>query len=158
MHKSRKLVNYFIYPKYQFALIFSNMLVGIVCMFLVHYNVVKIFEKLHQFGVDSHYGPTHPYFDSIVKLKISVMTNLNWILLLSVVLSTLMSVYYSHKVVGPLHRLKLFFTDVANGSDKHTVNFRKGDFFSDLPVCINKAIARVKTEGEVEKKSLDVIP
>lgn len=125
------------------------MLVGIVCMFIVHYNVVKLFEKLHQFGVDSHYGPTHPYFDFILKLKISMMTNLNWILLFSVVLSTIMSVYYSHKVVGPLHRLKLFFTDVANGSEKHTVNFRKGDYFSDLPEFINRAIAKVKSKDEV---------
>ena len=113
-------------------------------MFLVQFSVVKLFEKLYAFGKDAHFEATHPYYHYIDGLKISIMTNLNWILILSVILSTFMSVYYSHKVVGPLHRLKLFFTDINNGSEKESVNFRRGDFFADLPLVINEAIAKIK--------------
>lgn len=144
--KNRKISNYFIYPTFQLSLIFSNLIVSTFCMFLIHYKMVEFFLKLKQVGENANLPQNNPYFEFIKYSEEIMLSNLNWVLGLSVFLSTALSIYLSHKAVGPMYRLKLFFTQIDNGEDKGSVHFRKGDFFSDLPVIINSALSKLKSK------------
>ncbi len=144
--KNRKFSNYFIYPTFQLSLIISNLLVSTLCMLLIHYKMVEFFEKLKQVGEKASLPLDNPYFEFINYSEEIMLSNLNWTLGLSVFLSTALSIYLSHKAVGPMYRLKLFFTQINNGEDKDSVQFRKGDFFSDLPVIINSALSKLKSK------------
>lgn len=146
MKSNRKVSNYFIYPTFQLALIISNMIVSIFCMLIIHHQMVEFFEKLKIMGEKANLPADNPYFEFITNSKEIMLTNLNWSLVLSVFLSTALSVHLSHKAVGPIYRLKLFFSQINNGEDKSSVSFRKGDFFSDLPTIINSAIVKLKSK------------
>lgn len=146
MKSNRKLTNYFIYPTFQFTLIISNVIVSVISMFIIHYKMIEFFEKLKQVGERANLPLSNPYFEFISYSKEIMLTNLNWALGFSVFLSTAVSVYLSHKAVGPIYRLKTFFIQINNGENKGEVNFRKGDYFSDLPAIINSAISKLKAK------------
>jgi hypothetical protein len=51
----------------------------------------------------------------------------------------------THKMAGPLMRLKGFFGDVAKTSEfPEALRFRDGDYFQDLPPAINGAFGALK--------------
>jgi hypothetical protein len=52
--------------------------------------------------------------------------------------------WITHRVAGPIHRLKLDLAEYLNGKKIDRIHFRKGDEFKDLLELINKIIARDK--------------
>jgi hypothetical protein len=51
----------------------------------------------------------------------------------------------THKMAGPLMRLKSFFGDIAKNSEfPDALRFRDGDYFQDLPPTINGAFTSLK--------------
>jgi len=144
--KNRKITNYFIYPSFQLALILSNFIVSLICVSIIHYKMVDFFDKLKQIGEKANLPIDNPYFEFITYSKEMMLTNLNWALALSIFLSTALSIYLSHKAVGPIYRMKLFFTKVNEGELSSSLQFRKGDFFSDLPIIVNSALSKLKSK------------
>ena len=63
-------------------------------------------------------------------------------------LSTVCFLFLSHRLAGPVVRLKGYFAGIANGQPVKPVNFRKGDFFSDLPPQINGALQRLESRRD----------
>jgi hypothetical protein len=57
----------------------------------------------------------------------------------------IVGLWITHRVAGPIHRLKLDLTEFLNGKNVGKIHFRKGDEFKDLLDLINKIIARDKT-------------
>ena len=108
--------------------------------------MVDFFDKLKQIGEKANLPIDNPYFEFITYSKEMMLTNLNWALALSIFLSTALSIYLSHKAVGPIYRMKLFFTKVNEGELSSSLQFRKGDFFSDLPIIVNSALSKLKSK------------
>ena len=52
----------------------------------------------------------------------------------------------SHRLAGPLVRLRRFFQVIADTGQVTNLSFRKGDYLSDLPPLVNKALGRLKGE------------
>jgi len=51
----------------------------------------------------------------------------------------------SHKMAGPMIKLRNFFNGIAKSGDfPETLSFRNGDFFQDLPPTINQAFTSLK--------------
>ena len=68
---------------------------------------------------------------------------------LSIFLTIAASIYLSHKIVGPVYRLKHFFINIVETKEKnHVLSFRTGDYYSDLPAIINSALDKIKNEKE----------
>ena len=65
-------------------------------------------------------------------------------------LAFLVNIFLTHKIVGPLFKLKNFFLAIADGKDNGKLYFRNGDYFPDIAVSYNNAMDKLK---EIEQNS-----
>jgi hypothetical protein len=57
--------------------------------------------------------------------------------------STILSgLYFTNKIVGPIYRLKKHMESAVNGEAIAKIQFRKGDFFSDIAPVYNKLLEK----------------
>jgi hypothetical protein len=57
----------------------------------------------------------------------------------------------SHKLAGPIVRLKWYFQQIAKTGHAKPVHFKKSNFMQDLPPIINQALQKLES-GEKEKR------
>lgn len=58
---------------------------------------------------------------------------------LNIIIVSLFSIFFSHKMAGPIKRIKNTLEAYANHHTVHPIKLRKDDFFKDLAELINKA-------------------
>lgn len=63
-------------------------------------------------------------------------------------LVTVSGLMISHRVVGPLERLKGHLLAAARGETTADLRFRKRDAFDDVAECVNAVMARLRAERE----------
>lgn len=136
--------NWIIYPQFQLRLILANLFVMVIVLASTYFAIRHTYQNLHSEGLNAHLAPDHPYFGFVNYQSNMIYSYLGIAFLVAFILSTLVSVFISHKVAGPIVRLRGYFKRIAEGNSVEKVAFRKGDFFSDLPEEINKAIERIK--------------
>ncbi|WP_158320226.1 hypothetical protein [Bdellovibrio bacteriovorus] len=90
----------------------------------------------------------HPYF-LFVKEQKELMNNvfLSAYIIETVVLM-IFSYIFSHRIAGPIHRMKMWLERISKGEDAGDLSFRKDDFFSELPELANKAVTRLKQSDQ----------
>lgn len=54
------------------------------------------------------------------------------------------NIFLTHKVAGPIFKLKKFFQAIVDGEENGKLKFRDGDYFEDLAVSYNEAITTLK--------------
>lgn len=74
------------------------------------------------------------YKDTLIKTNIYIYAVFAFVVLVAV---ALFSIYYSHRVTGPLCRLRLFAKDMADGDFGTTFKFREGDLIHPLSEAAN---------------------
>lgn len=50
----------------------------------------------------------------------------------------IVSIFFSHKIAGPLYRLRDFFKTIQKGEGRDLLQFRKGDYFPEIATEVNK--------------------
>ena len=119
-----------------------NVALSIFCFLLIYVENRMAFQALREFGEAAHLPSTQPYF-KFLELQSGVFSrHLAFALLIGTVISVIATLLYSHKVAGPMVRLKRFFQNI--GATQHysgeKLSFRKGDYFEDLPTAVNEAL------------------
>jgi methyl-accepting chemotaxis protein len=66
---------------------------------------------------------------------------LGLVLVINVIVLIIANIYYSHRIVGPIYRLKKELERKLNGEKINAINFRKKDAFQELADIINKVLA-----------------
>ena len=135
--------NYLINPKFQWDIILK--FIGLACFnILSFYVLVYLFfsnleSKAHYVGLKD----SHPFLVFVHDQK-TLMT-FSFIIVAIVNLSVIicMGVFISHRVAGPLYRLKSYM-DNFKMTEVHQVKFRKKDYFMDLQDSFNAFIDRIK--------------
>lgn len=59
----------------------------------------------------------------------------------------LLSIFLSHRIVGPLFKLKKFFAEAATGKLTAPLHFRKTDHFHDVAADYNKMMDGLRQSG-----------
>ncbi len=57
-------------------------------------------------------------------------------------------IFISHKIAGPMYKLKIFLRSIADGNAPETLFFRKGDYFRDIADDINDAFGKLRTQHQ----------
>ena len=57
----------------------------------------------------------------------------------------------THRMAGPIIRLRGHIRSIANGEDVSPLTFRDGDFFSDLPELFNQMVDRLQEQGVAQE-------
>jgi nitrogen fixation/metabolism regulation signal transduction histidine kinase len=78
---------------------------------------------------------------------------------LLVILIGMLGIYFTHKVVGPIYKMKLLLKQVGDGKLNFQGRLRKGDelqdFFETFQQMVDKLKARQKTEVEELESAID---
>ena len=67
----------------------------------------------------------------------------------------IISIFFSHKVAGPLHKMSLYFADIRKGKGREHLNLRKGDYFQEFGVDINKTFDYIYEEYQKDFLYID---
>ncbi len=148
-HPQRKIRNFLIYPRFQLSLVFTQTLLLTVLYLFARWGVDTAFEKLHASGVTSGFNANHPYFAFVAAQKNMVMQYFTTAVIACAVLYAVVSIVLSHRLAGPLVRLRTIFHRIGDqGWDGiESIRFRQGDFFQDLPPEINRAFQRLSQDA-----------
>lgn len=143
MLKDRKLKNLLIYPRFQLTLVMVNLIIMTACYGLVFYQVhdsfghlVEIAERL-RIPSDSAFFRLMDHHLGQINIKLYIAAGIGY------AFSVLLTLLISHKASGPLYRLESYFKDMEKNGYTGKVEFRKGDYYFNLPSIINKGIEKI---------------
>ncbi len=89
-----------------------------------------------------------------------VRQQLLWLLLgvqiILIVLIFIISIFMSHKIAGPLYRLRKYFQDAAAGNFDQKLTFRKKDYFQELASDYNAMMIGIRRKIGKDKRGIDI--
>jgi methyl-accepting chemotaxis protein len=116
--------------------------------FFFYMTIVYLFSSFVEMGAAVGLSGDNPYFSLIAEQKERMSIVFGGSYFIEVVILMVFSYIFSHRIAGPIHRLKIWLGDVAQGKEVQALSFRKEDFFSELPEVVNRAIESVKNPKE----------
>lgn len=113
------------------------------------------FGKYHSLAIEVGLRPGDPFFRVLSNMEM-MLTNVFIVTSIAVVLiSILGGIVFSHRVAGPLYRLRKHFEAVARGETWSNVAFREKDYFDDLPKAYNEQMRYVRERLGIAEASAD---
>ena len=141
--KNRMLRNLLINPRFQAAVILHSVIVSFLMVLIQFLSLKYYFHKYLMEGKDIGLQASHPFFRFIAEQQAFMNTVFIVTSLVLVFVSVISALVLSHRIAGPIHRLKMFFGFLGD-KDQGAFSFRKGDFFQDLPPIINDGLSKAK--------------
>jgi len=92
----------------------------------------------------AEHDPMGPELSFLLRTRREAMLLLVWFEVLMLAITLLISFFMSHRIAGPLYKLRLFFERTANGDFSQELRFREKDHFKDLAEDYNKMTAKLK--------------
>ena len=149
MASNRKLKNFIIYPHFQWRLILMIMLLSLIAPVIIICFQVVSFQKQIDLGHILGLPESHPYFIFYSQYQSQAATVFAGAMIFSLTLCFVLGLMISHRVAGPLVKLRLHFESIsANGKDSECPSFRENDFFRDLVKSYN---SRFGSKAEAKK-------
>ncbi len=131
---------FLIYPKFQIALIVTNLVVLAGMMMAVGLAIHRSYDYLQSEGMAVGLAADHPYFRFVTLQSKVVYQSLGVAFACGLIFSIVLTLLLSQRLVGPIIRLREYFRSVTPGTEIKPLSFRKGDYFPDLPDVINRAL------------------
>lgn len=137
-------VKYLIYPRFQLTLIALNAGLFVLAGVGVIFQVERSFYYLGQLGPLTGLPPEHPFYAFTNHQQHQIRLALWSAFAIAFALSSFLTLLVSHKLAGPVVRMKGYFGQLGQPSqgEPKKLSFRKGDFFNELPPIINSALQR----------------
>ncbi len=142
MRESRQFKNYFIYPSFQWKVIVLFMLVSLISPLILVFFQLQLFQEQMKSGELSNLPDTHPYFTFLKSFQEQFLVMFGFSVLASFVICFFMGLLVSHKVAGPLVKIRNYFDRVGDGEPEKEISFREGDFFQDVAAAYNRKFKR----------------
>lgn len=148
LFKKRNPKSLFINPKFQISLIGKALIIGFFNLAISLTAVEVTFNQFRAQGVAMNL-PAGSYYFKFVESQ-------HWTLFLVILAVGLVSLFtvlvwgmvLSHRIAGPLHRLKTHALDVSQGKTEQDVAFRRKDYFLDVAEAYNKIMESYRKLGE----------
>jgi hypothetical protein len=135
-------------PRFQsFFLAFMAGMNGLL-LGLVYFAQSYFFAEFERMGVSLGLPADHAWFRFLNEQRTILMQILGVASGVSFVFTLGFGWIVSHRIAGPLHRLKVHMVRVALGSTRAEVAFREGDFFPELARAYNLQLRRMKRDLE----------
>ena len=96
-------------------------------------------------------------FSSNKEFKQTVLTSLLWVfgvgMILVIVQVLLLTVFFSHKVAGPVYRFEKVCHNMLSGNYTDQIHLRKGDEMQNLAVLINEVLNKTRERFSLLKNA-----
>ena len=136
---------YLVYPKFQMTLILLNSVVTLILFVLTSLLVIRSNLFLENIVRQAKLPAQDIFFQMLDQQLKSLMTYMGFAVFVAVTVTGLLTLYISHKLAGPMIKLRRYFGDIEkSGSIAEDLTFRSNDFFQDLPPTINRALKALK--------------
>ena len=130
---------YFINPKFQLK--FSLLMGVLIVLSNLAYPVI-IYQYI-EYLID-FINKTSAFKD--FNLEVERRQVITMLLVSHVVYAALIGIlciFFSHKIAGPLYKLKKFLGEIRQGNPIGEVHFRKGDYFQEIADEVNQTITHI---------------
>jgi hypothetical protein len=136
---------YLVYPKFQVPLILLNSLITIFLFALIGYMVIRSHLYLEQLVKQTRLPAQNLFIQLLTEQLRTLLIYMVVALGIGVGSTALFTLLLTHRMAGPLMRLKSYFGEISKQSDfPEALRFRDGDYFQDLPPAINGAFGALK--------------
>jgi nitrate/nitrite-specific signal transduction histidine kinase len=89
--------------------------------------------------------------------RTAVISSLLWVfgagILLIIIQIVFMTIFFSHKLAGPVYRFEMVCHNIIKGVYTDIINLRKGDEMKNLATLLNEVIERTRIRFQDLKKS-----
>jgi hypothetical protein len=136
---------YLVHPKFQMTLIIVNSLVTVVVFGFTALLVVRSHIYLESLVRQTRLPAQNLFSQLLAQQLRSLLVYMGVAVFVGVITMAITALLLSHKMAGPMIRLRNFFTNIAKTGDfPDDLSFRSGDFFQDLPPTVNQAFVALK--------------
>jgi hypothetical protein len=135
-----------VYPSFQLGMVALNTAVLLAAFTAVGIQAARSFGELQTQGLAADLPPDHSYFSFLQYQESHLTTYLLLGAMAGWLLSLVLTLAYSHRLAGPIVRLRNYLTHVAETGQRPPLEFREDDFFQDLPFLVNEAFDRVERD------------
>ena len=126
-----------IYPKFQLTIILANFGIWTIASLFIAYEICRSFEGMRENIRVAGFPPDHPYYTALDEHLSSVLFRVGGALALTFIISGILNLFISQRLVGPIYRLHKYLENRIAGEKNEALSFRKGDYFSGLPDLVN---------------------
>jgi HAMP domain-containing protein len=138
---------YISHKKFQFRLVGTLLiLVLIATLVTTVINHYFLLSSMVDFTMDYGRGPTG------MELLVASVRPLTIILPVVFVVLAVMVVFISHRIAGPLYRLKQYMEKIENGDYSVTLKFRQNDAIHDVADSFNRMVAGIRHKFDKKDK------
>jgi len=140
----RRISGFLIDPKFQIGFLSKFLILGIVNYGVLFLCLSRAHKHMIDYGVESGLTPNSAYY-TFIENQWTAVTNIFWIGGIFLVLSIMFAgLILSHRIAGPLYRLKKHMDAVSTGSITNDVKFRKKDYFPEVADGFNGVMKRIR--------------
>lgn len=140
---SRGRRNYLINPGFQLRFVGFTLAIAAAAIAVFYISNHYFIWKFIEIGKSLNLPPDHPFFRFIAEQRAmlnSVFIVTSLVAALAIVIGGLL---LSHRIAGPIHRMREHLEDIAANGRVRELNFRQGDYFPEMAESINKALHRL---------------
>jgi hypothetical protein len=140
---------YLVYPQFQMTLIVLNTLVTLALFGLIAYFVIRSHLYLETLVKQTRLPAQNLFIQLLTEQLRSLLMYMFISLAVGLVFTATLTLLISHRMAGPMIRLRLLFSQVTKtGEFPEQLKFREGDFFQELPPTINQAFSILKKKWQ----------
>ena len=139
--RKRHLRNLLINPAFQGAVILYSLILSFVVLLAQFVALKLFFKKYLREGDLIGLNHEHPFFKFIAEQERYMGQVFIVLAIVLVIVNVMAGLLLSHRIAGPIHRLKGFFRGLQK-KEVRPLSFRKNDFFQDVPPVVNEALTR----------------
>jgi hypothetical protein len=140
---------YLVYPQFQMTLIVLNTLVTMALFGLIAYLVIRSHLYLENLVKQTRLPAQNLFIQLLTEQLRSLLIYMFISLGVGIFITATLTLMLSHKMAGPMVRLRNLFVNVSKTGDfPEQLKFRDGDFFQELPPAINQAFTILKKKWQ----------
>jgi len=147
----RKLL---ISPHFQLRFIAFAAVTAIVACASFYFASSYLFGTIIEQSVALGIRPSNPVYLLLYRLDSTLATIFGFVSAGVVVVTGIGGLLFSHRVAGPMYRMRTHFEQVAKGETYEGLRFRTGDYFSDVADAYNSQMEHVR--AKLEGASIDI--
>ncbi len=136
--------NFLINPRFQLSFLAYTLVVSILTIAFFWASDYFFFYKFKQLGQGLGLPSNHVFFQFLNEQHATKNTYYAIAALVSLTFLSIWGLLLSHRVAGPLYRLRKHLHSVAQGDTLSDVRFRKGDFFQEVADAYNLQMIRYR--------------
>jgi hypothetical protein len=136
--------NFLINPRFQLKFLAYTIGVAIFAIAAFYASDAYFFYKFRELGKGLGLPDDHVFFEFLAERK--AQKNVYYAVTATSVIGilTVWGVLMSHRIAGPMYRLRKHLNSVATGETKEDVRFRTGDYFSEVADAYNMQMKKYR--------------